>query len=68
MDHSDPKIVKYFWKLLTSNIISVIFGGLLTPLSLTPLDPYRGAYWGGLNEGGNLMYLTPKCDMFLESP
>ena len=23
---------------------------------------------GGLNEGGDLMSLTPKCDMFLESP
>ena len=69
MDHSDPKRVNYFWKLLTSNIISVILWGLLTPLSLIPLDPYRGAYGGGgLKKGGNSMYLTPKCDMFLESP
>ena len=41
MDHSDPKRVKYFRKLLPSNIISVILGGLLTPL-----DPYRGAFGG----------------------
>ena len=26
MDHSDPNRVKHFWKLLTSNIISVILG------------------------------------------
>ena len=35
----------------------------------TPLDAYNrgGAMGGGLNERGDLMSLTPKCDMFLES-
>ena len=46
MDYSDPNRVKYLGTLLTSNIISVIIVGLLTPLSLAPLDPYRGAYGG----------------------
>ena len=55
---------------------SEVVRGLVSPtpfmegcVSLTPLDPYRGAYGGGgLKEGGNLMYLIPKCNMFLESP
>ena len=57
-----------FGKLLTSNIIPVILG--VYPPPLTPLDLYldiclcRG---GGLNEGGDLMSLTPQCDMFLGS-
>ena len=37
-----------------------------------PIAPYGGPYGGGtrggLNEGGDFMSLTPKCDMFLESP
>ena len=30
--------------------------------------PMGGGTRGGLNEGGDFMSLTPKCDMFLESP
>ena len=43
----------------------------LDPQPFTPLDPYRGPYGGAkgvLYEGGYLMSLAPKCDMFLKSP
>ena len=46
MVHSDHHRVKYFVKLLTSNNTLAILGkSLEPPLSLTPLDPYRG--YGG---------------------
>ena len=42
-----------------------------SPDPLNPLDTYRGGSIGGpregLNEGSDLMSLTLKCDMFLES-
>ena len=45
-DQSDQHRVKFFWKLLTTNIISVIFWESPDPPSLNPLDLYRGV--GGL--------------------
>ena len=42
-----------------------------TPQPITPLNPNRRGPRGGpggLNKGGDLMSLTPKCDMFLEIP
>ena len=62
---------KYFGKLLTSNIILVILGEYPDPPIPYPLDLHRGGPMGGpggLNEGDDLMSLTPKCDMFLEMP
>ena len=59
---------------------STIFGKLLNSLGsqLTPLTPYpprpllggpMGGGAGGARMGGyGIMSLTPKCDMFLESP
>ena len=39
------------------------------PPPLPPLRSLQGWYRGGLNGGGGLiMVLTPKCDIFLESP
>ena len=60
-----------FGKLLTSHIMLVIIGEYLTPQPHTPPDSYRGVPMGGpggLNEGGDLKSLTPKCDMLLEIP
>ena len=59
-----------FVKLLASISLGLSLGSPPTP-PLTPLDPYRGGLWGargGMSEGGDIMCLTPKCDMFLESP
>ena len=42
------------------------------PDPLPPYTPIGGALWGGArggtHEGAGIMSLTPKCDMFLESP
>ena len=70
MDHSDPNRIKYFEKLLTQILFQLCFRSPPTPCPLIPLDPFRGALWGArvaLNEGGDLMSMTPKCNMFLES-
>ena len=60
-----------FVKLLASNINWAILG-------VSPDPPYpprplygKGGPMGGqgaMNEGGDIMSLTHKCDMFLESP
>ena len=73
MDHFDPNGIQYFVKLLTQIYFQVCFSCPPTPCPLIPLDPYRGALFlgggrGGLYEGGDLMSMTPKCDIFLESP
>ena len=54
MDLSDHQRVKYFWKALGFKSSP--------PTPLTPLDPYSGGggLWGGMNEGGVIMSLTPK--------
>ena len=41
------------------------------PDPLSPYTPIGGPFWGArgvLYERGDLMCLTPKCNMFLESP
>ena len=61
---TDSNILK---KLLTSNIITVSLGEY--PDSLPPMIPKGGAQWGGgQNDGVDSMYLSQKCDMFLEIP
>ena len=54
-----------------SNIISVMLRESSDPLTPYPPRPHigepYGGYQGGLNEGGDIMSLTPKLNMFLES-
>ena len=59
-----------FGKLLTLNMFSVILGQSPDSPTLTCLDAYRGAggAMGGRNKGSDLMFLSSKCDMSLESP
>ena len=66
MEHSDHQRVKYFWE-------AIDFLGE-SPNPPDPLPPWPligGALWGGqggMKEGGDILSLNPKCDMFLESP
>ena len=59
-------------KLLASNITWVFLGESPDPpYPLPPYIPIGGGPMGGqggMSEGGDIMSLTPKCDMFLESP
>ena len=55
IDHSDRIESNIFRKLLTSNIISVLLGEAPDPPTPYPLS---------LNEGGEITFLTLKCDMF----
>ena len=60
-----------FGELLTSYIILFIPEEYPDPPTPYPLDPNKVGPMGGpggLNEGGDFMSLTPKCDMFLEIP
>ena len=57
-----------FGKLLTKNIMLGILGGQPNPKHRTSKDPYMGGLRGCLNKRADLMSLTPKFDMFLESP
>ena len=69
-NHSDPHRVKYFWEALDLKYPLGHYWGLpRPPWPLTPWTPIGVALWGGggLNQEGDLMSLTPKCDMFLES-
>ena len=50
-------------KLLTSNIIWVILGEFPNPPPAP--DHCKGGPIEGLNEGGDFMSVTPKCDKFL---
>ena len=68
MEHSDHQRVKYFCEALDFKYhLGYPWGVPRPPLPLTPLHPYRGV-WGGLNGGVDLLVLTPKCDIFWESP
>ena len=48
-------------KSLTSNSTWAILGESPHPLTLTPLDPYRGIWGGGPNDGG---FNVSVCDIF----
>ena len=53
----------------TANLGSRLVYSRGEPQPPDPFPPYTPVGWpGGLNEGGYLMSLTPKCDMFLEIP
>ena len=56
-----------FGKLLTKNIMLGILGGQPNPKTPYQPRPLYGGAEGGLNKGADLMSLTPKFDMFLES-
>ena len=58
MDYSDHQRDKYLWDLIDLNRTrTIIEKSPYPPGSLTPLDPYRGA-WGGLNEGDAIKSFT----------
>ena len=71
-EQNDHSRVKYFCEALGFKYhLGYLWGVPRPPSSLTPLNPYRGGPMGargGMSEGGDIMSLTPKCDMFLESP
>ena len=72
IDHSDHHRVNYFCEALYFKYhLGYPWGVPRPPSPVTPLDPYKGGPMGGqggMSEGGDIMSLTPKCDMFLESP
>ena len=73
IDHCDHHRVKYFCEAVGFKYhLGYPLGVPRPPLPLTPLYPYTGGPYGGarggMSEGGDIMSLTPKCDLFLESP
>ena len=72
MDNSDHHRVKYFCEAVGFKYhLGYSWGVPRPPNPLPPKIPIGGALWGGqggMNEGDDIKFLTPKCDMFLESP
>ena len=68
MDNFDHQGVKYFWETLDFKYhLGFPWGVPQPPNPLPPKMPIWGPI-GGHGCGGHIISLTPKCDMFLDSP